>query len=212
MTRLADVAPQTTIASSWGNAIRDQTVWQFASAAERNAVAASVLHDGVLAYTTADQTLAMWIGANNAWRVLREPWQNLPLSSVTIHTNRDYSPVSGWVQSRRFDCDQQEWRCKVQVGPTDAAQPFALLVVPGGLQMNGDLLVTLGWAIMTDSVTGLQLGGLAVPYSSGVQTAFSLVTPNQAGGVFQQPGAPGSMAWSGGAGSIFSALIRVEYP
>lgn len=65
-----NVVPGAPIASTWGNAIRDRTVLQFASAAERAAQWASP-PVGAVSYLTDTGALEAWYGASVGWR---KPW------------------------------------------------------------------------------------------------------------------------------------------
>jgi len=73
MAWIADVVPQTTIRSVWGNGIRDRTIHQFASKAERDAVAANVLVDGMQCWTAAEQTL--WARRGGQWWPMWAPYR-----------------------------------------------------------------------------------------------------------------------------------------
>lgn len=75
MAWIDDVLPQTTIRSVWGNGVRDRTVHQFASKAERDAVASSKLVDGMACYTAAEQIL--WLRRGGAWWPLAIPPRNV---------------------------------------------------------------------------------------------------------------------------------------
>lgn len=75
MAWIDDVVTHTTIRSVWGNGVRDRTVHQFASIAERDAAPASSRQDGSLCATAADKRLWRYRVDLARWIIVDEPWQ-----------------------------------------------------------------------------------------------------------------------------------------
>jgi hypothetical protein len=82
MSEIPDVVPGGTIATSWGNPIRDRTVQRYASAAARDA-SVPVPIDGDVAWLTGTSDLTMFNGS--VW--LTMAFQN-NVEAVRVHTNQ----------------------------------------------------------------------------------------------------------------------------
>jgi hypothetical protein len=206
---IADVAPQTTIRSQWGNTIRSQVVQTYASVADRNT--ATVPQEGMLAWTAAESTL--WLYTATAWRVLREPWQSRPLSSMTITTGAGASPTSGTIQYRRYDVNDAEWRCNVLAAGASPGGGGGLTIFPG-VTFDTTAMGALGLAVINDANSGRSIGVGAVNGGPGVQSGFYVLGSE---GLLVQVSDPASHTnpwqfWSGFAGSRFMIhLPHVAY-
>lgn len=215
---VADVEPNTTISSSqYGNAIRDRVVHQFANVAERNAQAIPV--DGMFCYTAAERTVWCYVAAGGwGWRIWSEPWRDLSWNPALGGPRFYYGPngneyygeyQAGHVLYRRWGLEHADYALEANTGYAQnfSGGPFAVNWQFGHGISSLPGLWTLGHGMVWDSLTGLQVGGLAA--QSAGTPYFTMTAAN--GLVVQVGGQASQSIFSLNGNSSVKATWRVIY-
>jgi hypothetical protein len=147
--------------SQYGNAIRDRTVHQFANKAERNAVAAAAITNGMVCYTATEQT--WWLRAGGVWVALAHPPQSFTPHLWQI-VNADWvaCTVNNILTAR---VTRALWRIDVALAVSfqsvlAEAGPIAF-ALPYTIERAGQAPTPVGTGQLTDDTRGHTAGGLA---------------------------------------------------